>query len=261
MRTAPPAAAAGPPLPGPQQGLRRSPGHQQDGPVLYQLPSHHPRRHLARSHPAHRWRVRPEHRCLTELRQQKLRFRRPSPPDEGEEPLDVGPTPTPVELRGTIAGVRFRSGRGGALLISCELAARLRTMAEILSRHGVDQVIVISAYRPRPRTSFHTMGMALDIMRFHLEEPAVGPDGERSPWLNVFTDFVETPNQETCAPEMLAEDSPLDGNERGRRLLAIACDLHASGVFASVLTPNYNPGHRDHFHIDIRPDDPRVFLR
>jgi hypothetical protein len=44
-------------------------------------------------------------------------------------------------------------------------------------------------------------------------------------------------------------------------LRRIACDLYRSGKFQSVLTPNYNEGHRDHFHIDIRPDDPRAFLR
>jgi len=44
-------------------------------------------------------------------------------------------------------------------------------------------------------------------------------------------------------------------------LVAIACELYRSGKFQSVLTPNYNEGHRDHFHIDIRPDDPRAFLR
>ncbi len=31
--------------------------------------------------------------------------------------------------------------------------------------------------------------------------------------------------------------------------------------FSTVLTPNYNEGHRDHVHLDARPDDTRVFLR
>ena len=41
----------------------------------------------------------------------------------------------------------------------------------------------------------------------------------------------------------------------------MACALFESGVLSSVLTPNYNAGHRDHFHLDIRPDDPRSFIR
>lgn len=217
--------------------------------------------------PAYEWRVRPARQCFADLRRQKIRFApwRPEPveagSDEEEETLD--PTPAPVYIRAPIEGVHFRSGRGNKLLISCELAARLRVVAEIVARHGVDQVVVVSAYRPRPRTSFHTMGLALDIMRFHSTEPLRGPNGEGdvSQWLSVFTDFLETPEIETCDPSLFGPDSPLGDNERGRRLLAIACDLHRSGIFATVLTPNYNIGHRDHFHVDVRPDDPRIFLR
>jgi hypothetical protein len=32
-------------------------------------------------------------------------------------------------------------------------------------------------------------------------------------------------------------------------------------LFNTVLTPNYNAGHRDHFHLDIRPDDQRFYFR
>jgi hypothetical protein len=44
-------------------------------------------------------------------------------------------------------------------------------------------------------------------------------------------------------------------------LQRIACDLAQSRHVSTVLTPNYNAGHRDHFHVDVRPDDPRVFVR
>ncbi len=218
--------------------------------------------------PAFEWRVRPTQQCFADLRAQKVRFRRFDPEsaeggggEESDEPEDVEPTPAPVFLKSPVNGVRYGLGRGNGILISCELASRLHVLSEILSRNGVDQAIVISAYRPRPRPSFHTMGLALDISRFHLREPLPNRQGELSPWLTIFSDFMETPDQETCDPSLLGPSSGHGKNERGRRLLQIACDLHDSGVFASVLTPNYNPGHRDHFHIDVRPDDPRVFLR
>jgi hypothetical protein len=44
-------------------------------------------------------------------------------------------------------------------------------------------------------------------------------------------------------------------------MLEIACEIGASKRFSSVLTPNYNEGHRNHFHLDVRPNDPRVFVR
>ena len=55
--------------------------------------------------------------------------------------------------------------------------------------------------------------------------------------------------------------TPSPRQREGKTLLAIACDLAKSQLFSSVLTPNYNAGHRDHFHLDLRPDDPRFFLR
>jgi hypothetical protein len=225
-----------------------------------------------RSSPAHEWRVRPAPRCLATLRARGLRVRAWRPEDgegaaaepSGGEPLDeesLDIVPAPVHVSSPVRGVHFRSGHGSSLLVACEMAARLPLLADIVAREGVDHVVVVSAWRPRPRTSFHTMGLALDITRFHVTAPLPGPRGDTSPWLEVLTDFLATPGRDTCDPTLLEPDSPLGGNERGRRLLRIACAMHRSGLFSSVLTPNYNPGHRDHFHIDIRPDDPRVFLR
>jgi hypothetical protein len=65
--------------------------------------------------------------------------------------------------------------------------------------------------------------------------------------------FEVTPDVHTC------EASPTSAE--GKALLAIACAVADSGLFSSVLTPNYNEGHRDHFHFDLRPDDPRLFVR
>jgi hypothetical protein len=56
-------------------------------------------------------------------------------------------------------------------------------------------------------------------------------------------------------------DAPRPATQRARALLDITCRLAKSRAFSTVLTPNYNDGHRDHIHLDIRPDDPRVFLR
>lgn len=241
-------------------------------------------------HPAYEWRVRRARQCLADLRAQGVRAKRleldpervpgepgqpatvvvkvkavaneaPGPDEAEDEAAVFKAVPVPVLVHGEVGGVRFTPGAGASILISCELAARLRVIAEVVARHGVDQVVIASAHRRQPFSSFHTMGLGLDIGRFHVREPLPGPHGELSPWLTVLTDFYATPDRETCDPELLGPGRPYGRNERGRTLLRIACDLHATGAFSSVLTPNYNPGHRDHFHLDIRPDDPRVFLR
>jgi hypothetical protein len=130
------------------------------------------------------------------------------------------------------------------LVMSCEMAARLPALAEAVAPHDVRAVGVISAYREKPRSSFHTLGLALDMWRFYTG----------SGTLSVDQDFEVTPEHETCS-------APPASNERASALRDIACRLGRSRMFSSVLTPNYNVGHRDHFHVDIRPDDTRVFVR
>jgi hypothetical protein len=145
-----------------------------------------------------------------------------------------------------VSGVTFRFLHAAAgAVISCELAARLRDIAFIVARHSVHTVYVMSAYRDHPYPSFHTLGLALDLSRFDTES---GP-------LVVKTDFTIDRSHETC------DDPPTKASDKHRKLQAIACDLAASKRFSSVLTPNYNVGHRDHFHLDVRPNDPRFFIR
>lgn len=184
-----------------------------------------------------RWQVRPSAECLAELGERGVRFR-PSPPQSAL-------VPTPVELLGPVEGVWLRSMHPERpLVISCELATRLPALMRVLSSRGVMGVDVLSAYRDHPRTSFHTMGLGLDLARFWTAQG----------WLSVLDDYAATPNQPTCS-------GPMPEAPKARRLRRIACAISATNLFSSVLTPNYNEGHRDHLHLDARPDDPRLFLR
>jgi pimeloyl-ACP methyl ester carboxylesterase len=159
----------------------------------------------------------------------------------------ASPVAVPVKIRASIAGVDFRFMHAGpGVVVSCELAARLADVAQIVKKHGVHTVYVLSAYRDHPYTSFHTLGLALDLSRF---DTADGP-------LTVKTDFLMDRNRETCDHKFAPPRA-----KKAQKLLDIACDFAESHRFSSVLTPNYNAGHRDHFHLDIRPDDPRLFLR
>lgn len=154
------------------------------------------------------------------------------------------PVPSPVSLDGAVDGVTFHSlHTDREVEMACELAVRLPAIVAVLKRHGVNSVSVLSSYREEPRTSFHTFGLALDIAAFRTDDGV----------LVVRKHFEQTPGQYTCDAKPLTPE--------GQALLSIACDLAASNLLSSVLTPNYNEGHRDHFHLDIRPDDPRVFLR
>jgi hypothetical protein len=152
--------------------------------------------------------------------------------------------PVPVSIEPPeVGGVHFRKTVPLPLVISCELAARLPVIAEVVARHGVTEVEVVSAYRATP-ASFHSVGLAIDLKSF-----VAG--GRR---IMVMGPFELTPGHPTCtAPPAATPDGTL--------LRAIACDLAATERFHTVLTPNYNWGHRDHFHLDIRPGDDRIFVR
>ncbi|HJL27251.1 MAG TPA: extensin family protein, partial [Polyangiaceae bacterium LLY-WYZ-15_(1-7)] len=184
-----------------------------------------------------RWSVRAEPACHAALREAGVPFR-PRP-----QPTSI--VPSPVEIVGPVDGVWFRmTHEERPFLLSCEMALRLPALVEVLKEHGVHGVEILSSYRSHPRTSFHTMGLALDLPRFWTDEG----------WLSVQTHYEPTPLQETCG-------GPRPRDARARRLRAMACALARTRLFQSVLTPNYNEGHRDHFHLDARPDDPRLFLR
>ena len=186
----------------------------------------------------HAFRIRSSRACLRALAASGV------PYALATEPLKT-PVPTPVEITGPIDGVRFESAHiGRPVLVSCELAMKMTELARIFREHEIAKVRVLSSYRDHPRPSFHTFGLALDMSAF------IRRDGTH---LVVQDDFELTPGDETCdaRPESTS----------GRALLDLACAIVQSRIFSSVLTPNYNPGHRDHFHVDARPDDPRFFLR
>jgi hypothetical protein len=150
---------------------------------------------------------------------------------------------TPVRITGPVAGVKFESAH--ELIVDCELAARLPAMSAILSAREITAVGVMSAHRPQSVYSFHSLGLALDINWMKATH------WQRAMWLK--TDFEQTPELRTC------DAKPSTG--MARTLLGVACDLWQERVFNTVITPNYNEGHANHFHFDVRPGDNRYFVR
>ena len=144
-----------------------------------------------------------------------------------------------------VDGISFSTVRPeDPIIVSCEMATRLSRITRIARQQRVDHITILSSHRTAPRQSFHRLGMALDLFSFHT------PRGN----LSVNDHFLETPAHTTCS-------APEPEEWRAAALHRIACGLAASREFSSVLTPNYNEGHRNHFHVDIRPDDDRVFVR
>ncbi|MDI7267878.1 MAG: extensin family protein [Myxococcota bacterium] len=152
-----------------------------------------------------------------------------------------------VRVDGPVEGVRFvvwNSEGRTEFVLGCELALRLPRIARVLRGLGVVELAVGSPARFSLR-SYHRFGLALDVYRVGLA------DGTR---LLVENDYVRRPDRGTCEG-----DPPEPG--AGRLLREIACRLFDERVLSTVITPDYNTGHRDHFHWDIRPGDDRFYLR
>jgi hypothetical protein len=183
------------------------------------------------------WTIRSSRECTGDLGARSVPFR--------AQHFTPTAVPTPVQIRGAVDGLELTKTRPVPLIVACELAARLPALSSILRRHGVRKVDVMSAYRIDPPTSFHAFGLALDLETFHLDDGRV---------LSVEHAFETTPDLATC------ESGPRASRD-AETLRSIACDLAEARVFNTVLTPNYGAGHFDHFHIDVRPDDPRFYVR
>lgn len=184
-----------------------------------------------------RFALRSTEACLAELQREGIRA-------HALERELTTPVATPVVIDAPVAGVAFVSLHADREIeLSCELALRLKPLARILKAHGVLAVGVNSSYRDRPKVSFHTFGLALDMMAFRTKDQT----------LVVAEHFEVSADRHTCDGEPSSAEA--------KALLAIVCAIAESHWFSTILTPNYNEGHRDHVHLDARPDDPRVFLR
>ena len=129
-------------------------------------------------------------------------------------------------------GVRFIDGSGDEdpMLVACPMAAALDEMASVLSDFDIVEVRHWGTTNCRTisgtdRLSQHAHGRAIDIHTF------VGRDGTR---YNVESHWQT--NAQT---------------DQARMLRAIADALFDERIFNTILTPDYNAAHEDHFHVDL----------
>ena len=153
-----------------------------------------------------------------------------------------------VRVDGPVEGVTFtekvRDGVAEPLEVGCELAIRLPRLARVLYAAGVRTVLVGSPARFSLR-SYHRFGLAFDVYKLELDEGTT---------LVVKDDYVLQSDRETC------EGAPPE-EPGGAKLREIACAVWDERVLSTVITPNYNEGHHDHFQWGVRPGDERFYLR
>jgi len=155
---------------------------------------------------------------------------------------DVQGIMDPVEITSEINGVTLVSE--DPLVMDCHLALALEKMTGILAEKGIEKIGVMSLHRPESQYSFHAFGLAVDVSWFKWRHWSNGV------W--VYSWFEKRTTKKTC------DYTPVE--ERGKRLMDVACTIWEENLFNTVLTPNYNDGHYNHFHLDVRPGDNRFYL-
>jgi hypothetical protein len=187
--------------------------------------------------------VPPDQACLDLLRGRGVAFSE-GPPLEGVR--------TPV----TIEGPRFTprlSPRGGRpAQMDCRLAVALIEARPVFRNLGITSLEYSAAYdyRNRRRTNIlsqHAAGLAIDVHAFRTQEHeyVVARSFERrggrwrstAPGPGWFQSCVGRPR-----------------TPGGTILRRLACRLRLEEAFRIILTPDDDRDHRDHFHIEARPD-------
>jgi hypothetical protein len=173
-----------------------------------------------------------------------------------------------AEARGVLAPVRISDGIDGVIyrtalprkkgidspweVFDCRLVLALADFTKILKQHHIDEVRIFSSWRP-PRKSWpkgklakrHPGAMAVDVRRMRV----VNKDAP-STWLNVKKHFGGAIGSRTCGPQA-ARPSPL--TDEAKLLRSIVCEAAKQRIFTSILTPNHDRAHHNHFHFDLAP--------
>jgi len=174
-----------------------------------------------------------------------------------------------VNLLGPIEGVTFTSGdttKPSGDPMACAFVLTLREFAATLKARGFVRIGTLGSYcyrcccawsstnycrgpnDPEPSCgssgySNHSWGRAIDVRWL------VKADGTKYD-VNDPADFVEFSSTDTCGAGLAAQKGV------SLELYSLVCELKAKKVFSTILTPNYNSSHRNHFHMDIGQSGP-----
>jgi hypothetical protein len=156
-----------------------------------------------------------------------------------------------IELRGPLGGVSYSGhDRSKPPILDCSLAVSLLEAAPYFASAGIDHVLFSSTYSRRNvrgtnRPSRHSYGLAIDVHSF------AGPD--------LGTLVVRDDFEQGLGDTVDCIGQPL--TQGGALLKILDCQLVRSGLFRTVLTPDYDDAHYNHYHLEARPWPERLELR
>ena len=185
--------------------------------------------------------------CLAELTQRGIPFTR----EAAARGVEI-----PVRITGKVGGVLYRTdfpdGERGKVpweIFDCRLVLSLDDFGETLKAHSVVEARIFSCWRPPaknwPTTEWgkrHQGALAVDVRELRKD------NGEA---LNILDQFHGRLGAPLCGEGAVP---PNPDSPEAKELHEIACAAADSHLFNSVLTPNYNAPHKNHFHLELTPD-------
>ena len=178
--------------------------------------------------------------CLAELGERGVPFERVAP-TRGVE--------TPIRFTGPVRGITFLQTyrpeldpRAPATILDCRLGLAIDDLAVILARHGVVEAEYLSMWRPgysKPGVR-HSAGRAIDLATVKLV------DGAR---YSILRDFQGRIGAKTCGYGAEEPRRQTEGTAFWRNTVCELADLRSFNI---LITPNYDWGHRDHLHLEVR---------
>jgi hypothetical protein len=157
---------------------------------------------------------------------------------------------TPLRFTGPIRGVTFKpsyraqpDALAPATIADCRLALAIDDLAQVLRGHDVVEAEYLSMYRPNGYVAAgrrHPSALAIDLATVKLSTGTT---------YSVRHDFHGRVGAETCGAKAAKPTKDTPGASFFRE---VVCDLAEKRSFNLLLTPNYNWGHRDHFHMEVR---------
>jgi hypothetical protein len=134
-------------------------------------------------------------------------------------------------------------------IFDCRLLLALDDFAGLVAKHGIVEMLHLSAYRsrknggctPRYDGKQHCAALAVDIAQFKKKDGST---------LVVDRDFKGKVGTKTCTDAV--RRAPRDA--ASAELWGFACDAAERAIFNVILTPNFNKQHKNHFHVELTPD-------
>ncbi len=185
--------------------------------------------------------------CFAELDRRHVPYHPVEPTQQVEGPVRFSGPVHGVTFALTYRGPDTNDEASSSSIADCRLALAIDDLAKVLEKHDVVRAEYLSMYRKRgvgfvKPGKRHPSGRAIDLATVTLK------DGKT---FSVLYDWHGLVGSKTCGE---GATPPRKDTEGAKLLREIVCELDEEQSFNLILTPHYDWGHKDHFHMEVRSD-------